>query len=90
MRLLARCPTKTDLESALLDPTKHSQSVFMLHDACTQYSYNTSATTYLKSVCQQLQEITQLTKFAALIKLSTTNQAHCFPTAYLTAYKQHI
>ena len=32
------------------------------------------------SVCQQLQEITQLTTFAALIKLSTTNQAQCFHT----------
>ena len=34
--------------------------------ACTQYSYNTSTTTYLKSVCQQLQEIAQLVMVTGL------------------------
>ena len=71
MRLIARCPTKTDLEFTFLERFY----------ACTRYSYNTSATTYLKSVCQELQEIlTQLTTFAALINPSTTNQAQCFHT----------
>ena len=60
-------------------PTKRRTLPKRFH-ACKQYSYNTSATTYLKSVCQQLQEITQLTTFAALIKLSTTNQTQCFHT----------
>ena len=32
----------------------------------------------MKSVYQQLQEITQFTSFAALIILSTTNQEQCF------------
>ena len=36
--------------------------------------------TYLNAVYQQLQEITQLTIFAAVIKLSTTNQAQCLHT----------
>ena len=87
MRLVARCPTKTDLESTFLDPTIGSlrqnnlnYTLIKRFHACTQYSYNTSATTNLKSVCQQLQEIIQLTTFAALIKLSTTNQTQCFHT----------
>ena len=70
-RLIARCPTKTDLEFTFLERFY----------AFTQYSYNTSTTTYLKSVGQQLQEIlTQLTTFAALIVPSTTNQAQCLHT----------
>ena len=80
MRLIARCPTKTDLEYTFRDPTNRLSKTKSLQlntntkrfHACTQYCYNTSATTYLKSVCQQFQEITQLTTFAALIKLSTT------------------
>ena len=80
MRLIARCPTKTDLEYTFRDPTNRLSKTKSLQlntntkrfHACTRYCYNTSATTYLKSVCQQFQEITQLTTFAALIKLSTT------------------
>ena len=59
-------------------------------------SYNTSTTTYLNSVCQQLQEITQLTTLEALIntatsklattELSTTNQTQCIYTWYNTAF----
>ena len=61
MRPIARCPTKTDLESRIMSTCY----------ACTQYSYNTSNTTYLNSVRQQFQELTQFTTFAALIKLGT-------------------
>ena len=39
-------------------PTKRRTLPKSFH-ACKQYSYNTSATKYLKSVCQQLQEIRQ-------------------------------
>ena len=87
MRLIARCPTKTDLERTFLDSTigclrqNHlNQTLAKPFYARSQFSYNKSATTHLKSVCQQLQEITQLTTFEALIKLSTTSQAQRFHT----------
>ena len=52
-KLIARSPTNTDLESTILDPTigclrqNHlNQTLTQRFHACTQYSYNTSATTY--------------------------------------------
>ena len=83
MRLMARYPTKTELEFTFLEPriccirqnhfTKHSRGAFTLeHNILLT---RTSTTTYLKSVCQQLQEITQLTTFAALINNSRQSLA---------------
>ena len=87
MRLIVRRPTKRDLEFTFLEPrigclrqNHFNYTRTKRFYACTHYSYNTSTTTYLNSVCQQLQKITQLTTFGALIKLSTTNQAQCFHT----------
>ena len=64
MRLIARCPTKTDLERTFLDSTigclrqNHlNQTLTKPFYACSQFSYHKSATTHLKSVCQQLPEI---------------------------------
>ena len=44
--------------------------------------------TYLKSVCKQLQEITQLTTFTALIKLSTIQPGTMFPDLIQEKYHQ--
>ena len=51
-----------------------------IYYACTQYCIKHEHHAYLSTVCQQLQKITQLTVFAALIKPSTTNQAKCLHT----------
>ena len=89
MRLIARRPTKRDLESTFFEPRigylRHNNFNLTLTKrfyACTQYSYNTSTTTDLNSACQQLHEITQLTTFALLIKLSKTNHAQCLHSWY--------
>ena len=73
MNNIVICPTKTDLESTFLNPTigclrqnHFNQTLTKRFHARTQYYYNTSATTYLKSVCQQLQEITQLVMVTGL------------------------
>ena len=87
LKLIARCPTKTDLEDPRIHPpwaenwfskTKtHApkliiEEAFFLINTCTQFTCK-----HLNFVCQQFEEITQLTTFAVLSttkhNLSTLN-----------------